>query len=89
MKTIAAAALALLAAGCATTPGETHLAQADCRVYPITTASAVGKTRAVSPIEQRYAEMQLANSSYRMAQLREHGMAGNNVEVALRDCAAR
>jgi len=42
----------------------------------------------VSPIEQRYAEMQLANTEYRRRQLQERGY-DSNVEQALRDCAAR
>ena len=70
----------------------THQAhvQADCKVYPVTTASATGVRKPnVSPIEQRYAEMQLANSEYRMRNLRENGYDRNNVEDALRDCATR
>lgn len=86
---LAIAASVLLLAGCAGT-GETQLAQADCKVYPITTASATGVRKpAVSPIEQRYAEMQLATSSYRMQQLRERGLHPNTVEDTLRDCGAR
>jgi hypothetical protein len=86
MKTIlAVSALALLATGCATTASD-QLAQADCKIAPITTASATGRTRPTSSIEQRDAEMQLASSQYRMQQLRERGLANNNVEDALRDC---
>lgn len=86
---IAIAVAMLGLAGCAAT-GETQLAQADCKVYPVTTASATGLRKPnVSPLEQRYAEMQLANSEYRMRQLRERGPVMNNVEDALRDCAAR
>jgi hypothetical protein len=85
MKTIlAVSALALLAAGCAT-PSD-QVAQADCKVAPITTASAAGRGRTPSSIEQRDAEMQLASSEYRMRLLRERGLANNNVEDALRDC---
>lgn len=88
MKTPIAIAAMLLAAGCAG-QGDTRVAQADCKVYPVTTASATGVRKPnVSPIEQRYAEMQLANTEYRMRQLRERGHDGN-VEQALRDCAAR
>ena len=56
---------------------------------PATTTSVAGRKPNVSPLEQRYAEMQLATSEYRMRQLRERGMAMNNVEDALRDCSAR
>ncbi len=83
------AILALAATGCATSGGE-QLAAADCRVVPITTASAAGRApRNLSPIEQRYAEMQLANTEYRRRQLQERGLEPNTVEQALRDCARR
>ena len=89
MRLVLAAPILLLAAGCAST-GDTQVAQADCKVYPITTASAASSRKPnVSPLEQRYAEMQLANSEYRQRQLRERGPVMNNVEDALRDCAAR
>ena len=80
------ALLGLALAGCASS-GDTRVAAADCKVYPITTASAAGRApRNVSPLEQRWAEMQLANSDYRQRQLQERGMVGNTVEDALRDC---
>jgi uncharacterized protein with LGFP repeats len=82
----AVAAGAVLAAGCATTE-PTQVAQAECKIVPITTASAAGRApRNISSLEQRHAEMQLATSQYRMAQLQSQGMAFNNVEDALRDC---
>lgn len=88
MKAPIAIACLTLAAGCAA-QGDTRVAQAECKVYPVTTASVTGRKPAnVSPLEQRHAEMQLANSEYRMRQLRERGYDGN-VEEALRDCAAR
>lgn len=80
------AALVLGAAGCAGT-GPTQVASADCKVVPITTASAAGRApRHVTPIEQRWAEMQLAATDYRRQQLMERGMYPNTVEEALRDC---
>lgn len=86
MKALVALSTLVLAAGCATTEN-TQVASVDCKVYPATTASATGARRApVSDIEQRYAQMQLASSDYRMRNLREHGLANNNVEDALRDC---
>ena len=88
MNGLLAAAAALALAGCATVQDETPVARADCRIAPITTASATGAPpRRVDPIDQRYAEMQLATSEYRMRQLRERGMDMNNVEDALRDCS--
>jgi hypothetical protein len=86
MKMLIIAAAAVVAAGCATTE-PVHVAQAECKIVPITTASAAGRApRNIHPLEQRHAEMQLATSPYRMAQLQSHGMAFNNVEDALRDC---
>lgn len=88
MRTTIAIAALFAAAGCAS-QGDTRLAQAECKVYPITTSSVAGrKPTNVSPLEQRYAEMQLASTDYRMRQLRERGYDGN-VEEALRDCATR
>ena len=84
---IALSALALLAA-CAT-PGE-QVAAVDCKVYPVTIASAAGVRKPnVSSLEQRYAEMQLATSDYRFRNLRQNGYNMNNVEDALRDCSTR
>ncbi len=91
MKTlIALCALALAAAGCATTEGNPKYARADCKIVPITTASVGGgKQRPVSSLDQRQAEMALGTSDYRMRQLREQGRFGNNVEEALHDCSSR
>ena len=78
---------AVIAAGCAS-QGDVQVAQAECKVMPVTTMSVTGrKPTNVSSLEQRYAEMQLATSDYRMRQLRERGMDMNNVEDALRDCS--
>ena len=86
MRTLlAVSAVALLAAGCATTES-TRLAQAECKVAPITTAGVAGRPRPVAPIEQRYAEMQLAASDLRVGNLQRRGLANNTVEDALRDC---
>ena len=87
----AAFAVAVLAAtGCAG-PGDTQVAStaADCKVVPITTASAAGRApRNVRPIDRRAAEMQLAGTDYRRRQLEERGM-DSNIESALRDCNRR
>ena len=89
MRMLIALPALVLAAGCAT-QGDTQLAAADCKVYPITTASVAGaRTPKVDPIEQRFAEMQLASSDYRFRNLRQNAYNMNNVEDALRDCAAR
>ena len=78
-------ALALVLAGCAT-QGDTQLAQADCKIYPITTASVTGGKPQVDPIRQRAAEAELATSSYRFRQLARNGPAANTIEDILRDC---
>jgi|SRR4051812_39079083 hypothetical protein len=80
--------LVLGAAGCAPLDTDTPVAAADCRIAPVTTASATGgRPRQVDPLDQRYAEMQLATSDYRMKRLQQPLGAMNNVEDALRDCA--
>jgi len=77
---------AATAAGCAA-QGDVQVAQADCKVAPITTASIAGaRPKNVDPLDQRWAEMQLASSDYRLHQLRQRGAFNNNVEDALRDC---
>ena len=83
---IAFSALALLAA-CAT-PGE-QVASADCKIYPLTSRAAGVNRPAVSPLEQRHAEMQLATSEFRMRNLRQNGPSMNLIEDALRDCNTR
>lgn len=86
MKVTLFALLGTALAGCAS-PGDTRVASAGCKVYPITTASAGGRApRNVSALEQRHAEMQLASTDYRQRQLQERGMIDNTVEQALRDC---
>ncbi|MEO5676213.1 MAG: hypothetical protein ABIQ84_01585 [Usitatibacter sp.] len=87
MKAVIALCTFALLAGCATR-GE-QVAAVDCKIYPITTASAAGGTPRVNSLEQRHAEMQLATSDYRMRNLRQNGYNMNNVEDALRDCNAR
>lgn len=78
-------ALALALGGCAT-EGDIQLAQAECKVYPITTASVTGNKPKVDPIGQRAAQADLGTSSYRFRNLARNGPAGNNIEDILRDC---
>lgn len=81
----ALAALAL--AGCATEGGNDRYAQADCRIYPATTASAAGvRPPKVDSLQQRAAEADLASSGYRFRNLQRNGLANNNVEELLRNC---
>ncbi len=81
----AISALALVLAGCASQE-YTQVAQADCKVYPITTTSVTGNKPEVSSIRQRAAEADLATSSYRFRNLARNGPAGNNIEDIIRDC---
>lgn len=80
-------AAALVAAGCATS-GDTRLAQADCKVQPITTTSVTDTRKTeVSSLRQREAEAMLATSDYRFRNLqRQNAYNMNNVEDALREC---
>ncbi len=79
-----AAILAL--AGCAAT-GDNQVAQADCKVAPITTASVTGRARPVDPLAQRQAEADLRTSDYGRRQLAANNF-GTTAE-ALRDCDRR
>ena len=81
----AISAIALALGGCAT-QADTQLAQADCKVYPITTTSVTGNKPQVDSIRQRAAEADLATSSYRFRNLARNGPAGNTLEDVLRDC---
>ena len=77
----------VLALGACSTMEESQVAQADCKVAPVTTASATGvRPRKADPLDQRYAEMQLATSEYRRDRLSQPLGTFNNVEDALRDC---
>jgi len=82
-------AAALLAGACATTES-TQVAQADCKVQRPTTATYAATGRTVRPadrLDQRFAEMQLAASDFRMRELANRGLSPTNaVEQALRDC---
>ncbi|HET9577818.1 MAG TPA: hypothetical protein VFP44_08325 [Usitatibacter sp.] len=82
-------AVALAAAGCATTGDSDQLAQADdCKVVPAKTQSFAGVRQAPSTeLERREAEMRLANSDFRRRNLAREPITGNTTEQALRDCA--
>ncbi|HEX7557770.1 MAG TPA: hypothetical protein VF386_01170 [Usitatibacter sp.] len=82
------ALVTLALAGCAT-DGNTNnqYAQADCKVYPITTMSYTGvRDPKVDSLDQRAAEGDLATSKYRFRTLARAGSANNNLEDLLRDC---
>ena len=87
MKTLSILAVLLAAAGCAS-DGTATLAQAECKLAPITTTSVTGGSlkKPVNSLDQRYAEMQFASSQYRYANLARNGPGNNTAEEALRDC---
>lgn len=74
-------------AGCASVPEADKTASVECKIQPYQTATITdGKKREVSPLERRYAEMQLASSDYRMKQLRSGLGQTGAIEEVLRDC---
>lgn len=88
-RLIALAAIAALG-GCATTPDNMQLADAGCKIAPLQVGrlSGTSKPQRVDPLDQRWAEMQLASTDYRFRALARNGAYNSNVEEALRDCAA-
>jgi len=88
MKAFSLLAAAMLAAGCASQDVQVAQVPVSCKVAPITTASATDTStkKSVSAIRQREAEMDLANTQYRMQQLNRNGIFNNNVEDAIRGC---
>jgi outer membrane lipoprotein SlyB len=87
-KQLLVSALAAMAvAGCATTGDQSNYAKADCKIQPITTASATGVRPGRAPsADQKEAEMNVATSQYRRSEYARMGMVNNNVEDAMRDC---
>lgn len=87
MKALLAIGVLALIGGCASDP--VQVAQAECKVAPVTTAgyAAQHKTQKVDRLDQRKAQADLANSDFRRMQLAQHGgIQGNLLEEALRDC---
>lgn len=80
---LAGIVLPLFVAGCA--GPEARLAQADCRIAPVTTAGVAGKPKQVDPLERRMAEMHLSSTDYRRRNL-DRGPHDGLVEKAIRDC---
>jgi len=89
MRILLALTATFALAGCATPAGNTQLAQAECKVAPITTAGVAGVRRAEpSSLGMRQAEADLATSRYRARNM-EVNYYNNNVEDALRACNSR
>jgi len=86
MKTTFAAIAALVLAGCASQE-PTQVAQAECKISPITTDSVTGNApKHATDLQKRFAEADLASSEFRMRQLRQQGLANNRVEDAITGC---
>jgi len=87
-QTLPALAILVLA-GCASQQAAQEplrMANADCKVLPSTTDSSTGNPpKHVTELQQKFAQADLATSSYRMRNLQANP-ANNNVEDALRDC---
>jgi len=89
MRMLLALTATFAVAGCATQAENTQLAQADCKVAPITTTSVTGVRRSESSsLAMRQAEADLATSRYRARNM-EVNYYNNNVEDALRACNNR
>jgi hypothetical protein len=74
-------------AGCATDGGNTQYAQADCKVYPMTTMSSTGvRAPKADSLQQRAAEADLASSGFRFRSLARNGPANNSTEDLIRGC---
>jgi hypothetical protein len=86
MRILIPAAAVLALAGCATTE-PMQVAQAECKIHPVTTTSVTGVRKPqTEETRQRMAEMELATSSYRFRNLAQNAYNMNNIEDALRDC---
>jgi uncharacterized lipoprotein YajG len=73
-------------AGCASY-GDEQYAKAECKVVPMTTASATGvRTSRVDSLASKDAQLQASTSEYRRREYAARGMVNNNIEEALRDC---
>jgi hypothetical protein len=87
MKLVLAAAAVLALAGCASS-GETQLAQADCKVAPLPSASIDGaRTKRIDPLAQRQAEADLRAMDNRRGISRRDPFG--TIEQVLQDCNRR
>ena len=87
MRAILVASIVAAVGGCATQEPQ-QLAQADCKVAPGTTRSAVNKPGTYSELDRKWAEMKLRNSDVRRDAFATQGLT-SPIEQALDDCARR
>jgi uncharacterized protein len=83
---LAACTSALVLAACADQPS--YADAADCKTAPVTAQAAAGGKPRMNELDQRMAEMQLANSRYREVQRQRNPGYDNNIERTLQDCAS-
>lgn len=88
MKTLLAATAAVALASCASQePQPARVAQADCKVVPMTAETSTGNPpKHVTELQKRFAEADLASSDIRYRELNRNGMYPNPIEETLRDC---
>jgi hypothetical protein len=88
MKTVLSLAAATLLVGACATTDNTQVAQADCKIAPVTTRNVAGGDHlgTYNELDQRFAQMKLATSDYRRQLYEKQGMSPNNVEDALKNC---
>ena len=88
MKMLFAVTAALALAACASQETQpTRIAQANCKVVPMTTDSSTGNPpKHVTELQQRFAEADLASSEIRYRELARNGMYPNPIEETLKDC---
>ena len=88
MKILLAATAALTLAACASQETQpTRVAQADCKVMPMTAESSTGNPpKHVTELQQRFAQADLASSEIRYRELARNGMYPNPIEETLKDC---
>lgn len=86
MKTTFAAIAVLALAGCASQE-PVQVAQAECKITPVTTDSVTGNApKHATDLQKRFAQADLASSEFRFRQLRQQGLANNRVEDAITGC---
>lgn len=88
MKSLLALACgsALVLAACADQPN--YADAATCKTAPVTAQAAAGGKPRMNELDQRMAEMQLANSGYRQQQRERNVGYDNNIERTLQDCGS-
>ena len=86
MKSTFAAVAVLVLAGCASQE-PMQVAQAECKITPVTTDSVTGNApKHTTELQNRFAQADLQSSQVRFAMLRERGLANNRLEDVINGC---